>query len=170
MSNEDKMLRQWFDLLSMIRDCAADINHETASSVAAFYKQKHSSILIDEHAREQLAFCFFRKTGGNAGVGISITKNDFKNASTHRELLDSCFRPVRLSVRAVFRTVSNADPDEFEERKTSTLFPTDEAVDTLCNTLAEDMLTFPKGEKLQDFKRLLKKTDSRVADALNALL
>jgi hypothetical protein len=51
-------MRQWFDVLKLMHECARHLNRETRPKLAAFYRQKHTQVLTTEAQRSHFRSCF----------------------------------------------------------------------------------------------------------------
>jgi hypothetical protein len=171
MAREDDMLRQWFDMLRILQDCASNLNSGTQSDLATFYSQKHCEVLSDDNLRQSFASCVFTRTG------FSVTADDFAHTSNFHELLDSAFRPLRVSVRALWRSEgikdgtvpSDMDPIAFEAMKTTAVYPSDAARQALMARLAAGMPTLTAGPQA-DLLRLLAKAETTAGKAIDSVL
>jgi hypothetical protein len=171
MAREDDMLKQWFDVLRIMQDCAANLSHRTLSDLQSFYSQKHGEVLTGDDLRQNFASCFFSKTG------FSVTDGDFAKAGSFHELLDCAFRYLRISVRAVFRlegimndrVPSTTDPAFFETFETTTVYTTDAERQKLVARLAAGMPTLTTGRQA-DLLLLLAKAGTTSGRAMDSIL
>lgn len=177
MAREDRMVEQWFDVLSVMQRCAANLNHNTQSDLPLFYSQKQSEVLGDEDLQQSFASCVFAKTAANTGTGLSVTADDFAHTSDFRELLDAAFRPLRISIRALFknegvndRTVPpDMDPMAFESMATTDVYRTDAARQALISRLSSLMPTLTDGRQA-DLTSFLAKKNTTAGRAIDSIL
>jgi hypothetical protein len=171
MAREDAMVKQWFDFLRIMQSCAAVISLKTQADLAMFYLQRHAEVLIDANLRENFAAC----VSGQAG--INVTDNDFSCTSTFHELLDSAARPLRISVRALFRreAIDNGaipaetDPAAFESIKTVSLYADDAARSRLTARSAAVMPTLSDGPQAR-LKKSLAEAETTAGKAIDCIL
>ena len=166
MANEDDFLTSWFDRLRSMQSCMKQINNDTSADLAKFYAQKNGDLLLSATQKEQFRSCFFHQTN------ITIPDDDFKNGPTFHELLDLCYRPLKIAVNAVMRRVAidndpsfeNTPVPEFGAIKASPAFPSATVVDALCQRLADDMDPFfQRGSTREDaLKQALGKPNATV--------
>ena len=177
MAREDMIVAQWFEVLGMLKDCASNLNHDTENDVAKFYAQKHADILNTPDLQHSFAFCVFRKTGGVSGIGISITDDDFQHTAAFHELLDAAFRPLRNSVRALFRrsaidsgsVTEDTDPIRFEGLNTTAVYRSDDERNALVSRSKAVMPTLSPAVETA-LRKLLTDPNAAVKAAIDSTL
>ena len=169
MAQEDQDLVSWFDQLRSMRTCMKNLNADTKDELAEFHRQKVADLLLTGDQKKNFQSCFFEKSQQ------TISEDDLKNATTFGDLLSRCYRSLSNAVLMLLRRVAiesgtatdGVTPADFAKQKTKDVYPTAEAVDTLCDRLADSMSgIFPEARaKQEDFRKKLAQADTTTGAA-----
>jgi len=161
MADEDDFLTGWIDQATTMQDCMANCNTDTSADLKVFLRQTHASLILSDAIKEQFRSCFFDKTQ------LAIPDSALASASTFRDLLDACFRPLAIAVMVVMRAVAlEHNPalpsnNSFGAVAAKTAFP-DEIIAEITGRLAEDMPSLFTGGPVgqQTLKTLIAKANA----------
>ena len=147
MAAEDDFLKGWVDQLKTMQQCMRQVNTDADPDLAKFYAQKPSDLLLNDAIKRTFCSCFQNRTG------IPINDDQPANATTYRDLLDRCYRPLQQAVIVVMRAVAvshdptlNAVPEEtFGTVLAARALPAAN-IDEVCHRLEADMTPLFKAD------------------------
>ncbi len=137
MGTPDSYLKNWFQYLDDVRQCAAQISNDVADDVVTFSSQKVALILPGDPQKDQLRSCIFEK------CHLYVPNNAFTQ-KTFFEFIEYIYQPLRGFIVGVFKRYatgasSGTDPVEFEAKISSDVFRTDSSRQQLVDALRSDM-------------------------------